>query len=221
VLPNSLYAWKLISSTSSEIIHHIQHAPIANPFCLTYFFCDFKDVTKQDARALLSSLLFQVCDKSDRSFKILFDMYSTHGRGTRQPSEADLSRCLKDMLMTLEQVPIYLIVDAIDECPNVSKVIGVLPSRQKVLEIVKELVQLRLANLHICVTSRFEFDIQNTLERFAYFKVCLHGEDEQKKDIDKYVWSVVYSDSEPMMKKWREEEKELVIETLSRLADGM
>jgi hypothetical protein len=36
-----------------------------------------------------------------------------------------------------------------------------------------------------------------------------------------YVKSVVYSDSELIMKRWRREDKELVIETLAEKADGM
>jgi hypothetical protein len=38
-------------------------------------------------------------------------------------------------------------------------------------------------------------------------------------DIADYVRSVVYSDSN--MRRWRDEDKELVIETLSERADGM
>jgi hypothetical protein len=208
-------------SPSSEIIHHVQNTYNFGPFAAAFFFFDFKDIAKQDSRALLSSLLIQLCDQSDLCFKSLFDMYSTHGRGTRQPSEGDLSRCLKNMLTVLDQVPTYLIVDAVDECPNASKVLGVPPSRQKVLGVVKELVELHLPKLHICVTSRFEFDIRSTLERLARFKVSLHDQEEQKQDIAKYVRAVVYSDSEPMMKKWRTEDKELVVETLSKRADGM
>jgi hypothetical protein len=37
----------------------------------------------------------------------------------------------------------------------------------------------------------------------------------------KYIKSVVYSDSEPIMRRWRKEDKELVIETLAERADGM
>jgi hypothetical protein len=221
LLLNVLNTGKFISLTSSEIIHHVRNGHSAGPFTVAFFFFDFKDIAKQDSRALLSSLLIQLCDNSDLCFKILFDMYSIHGRGTQQPSEGDLSRCLKNIFTVLGQDPIYLIVDALDECPNVSKVLGVPPSRQKVLEVVKELVELHLRNLHICVTSRFEFDIRNTLEKLARFKVSLHDQDEQKEDIAKYVRSVIYSDSEPMIKKWKAQEKELVIETLSKRADGM
>jgi hypothetical protein len=36
-----------------------------------------------------------------------------------------------------------------------------------------------------------------------------------------YVKSVVYSTSEPYMRRWKTEDKELVIETLAERADGM
>jgi hypothetical protein len=121
----------------------------------------------------------------------------------------------------LGQAPIYLIVDALDECPNTSKVPGSPHSRQEVLEVLKELVNLRLPTLHICVTSLPEFDIRNSLEKLATFKLSLHDQDGQKQDIAEYVRSVVYSDKEPVMTKWGEDVKHLVVETLSDKADGM
>ena len=116
---------------------------------MAYFFFDFKDAAKQDARALLSSLLIQLSDQSDLSFKALFNMYSTHSRGTQRPSESDLSQCLKNILMIPGQVPIYLIVDAVDECPNTSKVLGAPRSRQRVLEVVKGLDNLCLPGAYM------------------------------------------------------------------------
>jgi hypothetical protein len=72
---------------------------------------------------------------------------------------AILSECLKNMFIAAGQVPIYVIVDAVNECPERSKVVGALPSCQKVLEVVKELVQLHLPNLCTCITSRPEVNI--------------------------------------------------------------
>jgi hypothetical protein len=52
-------------------------------------------------------------------------------------------------------------------------------------------------------------------------RVCLHDQSGQKKDIEDYVRSVVYSASEPIMRRWRKEERDLVIETLAERAEGM
>jgi hypothetical protein len=86
---------------------------------------------------------------------------------------------------------------------------------------VKELVDLHTPNLHICVTSRPEVDIRDVLEPLTSRRVSLHDQSGQKKDIEDYVRSVVYSNSESIMRRWRKEDKELVIETLSERADGM
>jgi hypothetical protein len=186
-----------------------------------YFFFDFKDVAKQDNRALLSSLLIQLSTQSDPCFKMLFDIYSKHENGSKQPNEGALLQCLKDMLMNSDHVPVYLIIDAIDECPNTSNVPGAPRSRREVLETVKQLVELPLPNLHVCITSRLEVDIRNSVEPLARLIVSLHDQDGQKEDIAMYVRSVVYSGDEQMMNKWSGELKDRVIEELSSKADGM
>jgi NACHT domain len=211
----------VIFSTSSAIIHDLKQFLDAGPSYMAYFFFDFKDSSKQDIRALQTSLLIQLCGQSNLCIKALFDLYSEHDHGIKQPNESALSHCLKRMFVVLGQVPIYLIIDALDECPNISKSIGAPRSRQKVLEFLNELVELHLPNLHICVTSRPEFDIQNSLEQLASLKMSLQDEDGQKQDIAEYVRSVIYSHKEPVMKKWRQEVKDLVIKTLSEKADGM
>ena len=43
----------------------------------------------------------------------------------------------------------------------------------------------------------------------------------QKQDILDYIKLVVYSDSEPNMRRWRTKDKEHVIKVLSERADGM
>ena len=84
------------------------------------------------------------------------------------------------------------------------------------------MMDLRLPHLHICVTSRPEFDTRTTLGRLALHSVSLHDESGQRDDIVNYVKFVVYSDlEETMMKRWREEDKKMVVESLSEKADGM
>jgi hypothetical protein len=114
------------------------------------------------------------------------------------------------------QGPIYIIVDALDECPNNT---GMPTPREEVLDLIENLVSLRLLNLHICVTSRPEIDIQTSLEPLVPLHMSLHNQSGQKKDITDYIHYVVYSDKK--MRRWREEDRKLVIETLSERADGM
>jgi len=123
---------------------------------------------------------------------------------------------MKDMLSVPGQGPIYIIVDAVDECPNFP---GRPSARDEVLELIEELVDLKLPNLHLCVASRPEMDIRTVLEPLATLKISLHDESGQKEDIIKYIESFVRSDRS--MRRWKEEDKQLVVNTLSGKADGM
>ena len=183
---------------------------------LAYFYFDFKDTAKQDYRALLSSLLIQLSDQSDIFCDALFSLYSVHKRGSEQATDEALARSLKNMLMGMERAPIYLIIDALDECPNDS---GIPSSREKVLELVKELVELRQSNLWLFIASRPEFDIRTTLQPLATQQLSHHDESGQKQDIVDYVTFVVRSDKKMM--KWRDDEKNMVIGQLTEKADGM
>ena len=185
---------------------------------MAYFYFDFRDAKKQGLHDLLTSLLTQISASSGPCCDILSDLYSAHNKGLNQPSDSSLADSLKRMVAIPDQPSIYLIIDALDESPNTS---GISSPREMVLQLVKELVDLSLPNLHICVTSRPEFDIRDVLEPLTSRRVSLHDESGQKQDIEDYVRSVVYSDSQRIMKRWRKEDKELVINTLSERADGM
>jgi hypothetical protein len=185
---------------------------------MAYFYFDFRDANKQGLRDLISSLLIQISASSGPCCDILSDLYSTHDKGKNQPTDSSLAETLKKLVTLPDRPPIYLIIDALDESPNTS---GISSPREMVLQLVKELVDLSLPNLHICVTSRPEIDIRNVLEPLTSRRVSLHDQSGQKQDIEDYVRSVVYSDSQQIMKRWKIEDKELVIKTVSERADGM
>ena len=208
----NLRAWN-----SSAIIQDITARYKAGLAAMAYFYFDFRDIDKQSRKYLLSSLLLQLAH-SDACCDILFRLYEAHDNGARQPNEGALAQCLKEMLGLPIQGPVYIILDALDECPNTSEIP---PTRKRVLDFVKDLVDLRLPNLHICVTSRPEVDIRDVIEPLACYQVSLHDENGQQQDITTYVKSVVNSTSSIAMNRWRAEEKELVIRTLSERADGM
>ncbi len=183
---------------------------------LGFFYHDFRDDQKKDRRGLLSSLLVQFCHQSDSYCDILSKLYLEHTNGSQRPSDSALLRCLFEIVKVPGQAPVYLIVDALDECPNTSS----MPSpREKVLKLVEELIDLQLANLRICVTSRLETDIKALLEPLAFQSVSLHDESGQMEDIENYIKSVIKKD--PRNRKWKAEDKQLVIDVLVRNADGM
>ena len=183
---------------------------------MAYFYCDFRDDDKQNCRNLVLSIISQLCAQSNICCDTLSRIYSAHNKGAQKPSDETLIKCLTEMVSLPVQRSIYLIVDALDECPNDS---GLPTAREEVLDLINDLVGLRLPNLRICVTSRPEIDIQTALEPLIMLRVSLHNQSGHKEDIADYVSSVVYSDKK--MRRWREEDRKLVIETLSEREDGM
>ena len=203
-------------SKSSAIIENINRMHKAGLASLAFFYFDFGDDKKKDLRNLLSSLLFQLYYQSDSYSKIFSDFYMAHRRGSQYPSDAALTQCLKDMLNCQGQAPVYIIMDGVDECPKSS---GTLYPREEVLILVEELVGSGVSNLRICVTTRPEIDIKTMIDPLTSHSVSLHDERGQIQDVIDYVRSVVNSDAG--MKRWRVEDKELVINVLSEKADGM
>ncbi|KAH9046347.1 hypothetical protein EDB83DRAFT_2317680 [Lactarius deliciosus] len=202
----------------SAVINNIETLHKAGLAHMAYFYFDFREVAKQSRRDLLRSLLIQLSARSDSFCDILSRLYKEHDDGTRQPTDSALMYCLKEMLTLPNQSPVYLIMDALDECPNTS---GIPSARQQVLDLVMELVCLRLSSLRICATSRPEVDIRYAIEPLAFCSISIHEEVGQEKDIIEYIKSVVYSPSNTIMKQWRDEQKDMVVQTLSERADGM
>jgi len=181
---------------------------------MAYYYFDFRDDKKQDCYGLLSSLILQLSLESDPCCDILSKLYSENNRA-RKPTLLALKNCMKDMLSQQSQGPIYIVVDALDECSNSS---GTPTARGKVLELIKELAGFELPDVHLCVASRPEIDIQKALEPLNPLQISLHNETGQEADIIAYIKSVISSNSAP---DWTEEDENLVVNTLSQKANGM
>ena len=183
---------------------------------LAFFYCDFREDQKKDLRGLLSSLLVQLCHQSDSYCDILSDFYSGHAEGSRHPGDDALMGCFKELLELPGLAPVYIVVDALDECPNTSAIPS---SRHKVLNFLKELIESQFPNMRICVTSRPETDIKDALDPLIFRTVSLHDQSEQKRDIEDYIKSVI--NTHPKNGRWKAEHKQLVINVLVNKADGM
>jgi hypothetical protein len=203
-------------SASSAIIRDIDDMRKSRPAILTFFYCDFREEQKRGLRGLLSSLLVQLCDQSDSCCDILSKFFSEHRNGSQHASDAALVRCLKDIMEFPRHHPVYLIVDALDECPNPP---AKLPPRKKVLDLLAGLIDSKIPNLHICVTSRPEADIKDVLHPLTSHSISLHDEGRQKDDINNYIKSVINNDRG--MQWWKLQDKQYVIDVLTKNANGM
>ena len=181
-----------------------------------YYYFDFKDTAKQGIRGLLTSLLSQLCANSDPFYQSVSDLYAESHAGLQRPDNRTLVECLKKMLSFPHQPITFIVVDALDECPNTS---GLPTAREEVRYFLEELVGVNLPNLRICATSRPEIDIRTILEPLTSLHMSLHEESGQKQDILDYIRTVIHLDRR--MQRWRPEDKQLAIDTLSAKADGM
>jgi hypothetical protein len=121
-----------------------------------------------------------------------------------------------DLLKLPGSPTVYLIVDALDECPSTSSLSS---PRENVLSLLEDLVEAQLANLRICVTSGPEVDIKTILEPLAFRSVSLNDASGQQEDIKNYIRSTINTNKK--MKNWNPEQKQLAIDALTGKADGM
>jgi hypothetical protein len=203
----------LVSSTIIQDIKIFQKCGRAS---LAFYYHDFREKEKKDLRGLLSSALLQLCSQCDSYDDTLSKFYSTHHFGFQYPSNDELVQCLKELLELPGQAPVYLIIDALEECSATSTMPS---SREEVLALVEQLIKSRLTNLRLCVTSRLEADIKTVLEPFTFRSISIHDERGQLEDIESYIKSFIKSD--PKNQGWKEEDKQLVTKVLTEHANGM
>ena len=183
---------------------------------LAFFYHDFREDQKKDLRGLLSSVLFQLCEQSDAYYDILSGFYTTHRHGAQSPSDDALVHCFQEILKLPGQAPIFLILDALDECSSTFS----MPSpREKVLVLMQKLIESQLPNLRMFITSRPEAEIMVALGPLAFRSISLHDERGQMEDIESYIKSAVNMDIRN--RRWTAQDKQLVIDVLTRHADGM
>ncbi|KAI0258426.1 hypothetical protein BC834DRAFT_66989 [Gloeopeniophorella convolvens] len=182
-----------------------------------YFYCTFRDTEKQNIQGLLRSILHQLSARSDTYYAVLFHLFSEKHSGDPKlgPTDTDLVKCLKALLEYSDGIPTYIIVDALDECPNS----GTTSERQAILKLLEDLAGLKHPALRLCVTSRPEDDIGSTLRPLASQHVALERSREQDEDIIQYIRSMI--ESHGKMRAWPVKIKKRVIGTLSENANGM
>lgn len=122
---------------------------------LAYFYFDFQDSTKQTLYGLLSCLVYQLAYRSSDCNQLLTEFYGKHFRARPQhPNDDLLFGCLKSMLQVLSNV--YLVLDALDECPEATR-------HKDLLPLLKKLIGSKKEGFHLLVTSRPEQDIKKVL----------------------------------------------------------
>jgi hypothetical protein len=148
----------LITVCSSTIIDYLfQRCDRYPRLAVAYFYFDFSDTRKQNARDLLCSLVAQICHQRADIPETVNNFYHKYRDGRMVPPFAELISILSASIDTFDQV--YIILDAVDECSSAGSTGG----RSQVLEALKVIHEWLEKSIHILVTSRKEIDIERTL----------------------------------------------------------
>lgn len=189
------------SVLASSIIQDVAHA-LPDRSALSFFFFNFRDQAKQSSTGLLRSLVQQLSYQT--SSDLLEQFHIEHQR--QQPSSKALLTLSKSLVDVFDHV--YVVVDAIDECPVGSE-------RDAVIEILNEM--RAIPNNHILVTSREETDIRQGLQVTADESISLHNADVQA-DIELFIRDHLTTNKKLM--KWKKHHVD-VEHALSKQSNGM
>ncbi|KAE9381121.1 hypothetical protein N431DRAFT_1674 [Stipitochalara longipes BDJ] len=177
------------SVLSSSVIYHIKSLHNSDPYtALAYFYCDFNDISSQKTTNILSSLIRQLCSQRPDTPLAVLNLRQIKDAG-QFPELKQLEDTLRET--TLEFGDVYIVIDAIDECPEINED-GETP-RHELLQSLQRIHGWALPNIHILITSRPEHDIE--LEMNSFFSdsrtakaIDLHNQStDVNNDISTYI----------------------------------
>ena len=142
----------ILCSTIIEDV--LLESPLMVKKAVAYFYFDFGNIESQYG-GMIRSLIRQLAAQCTSQPNPLESLYSSCGNGFRQPRLCDLKQTLCDLVQKFDDT--FVIIDALDECKE----------RQQLLNDIQVFVEWQIGGLHILVTSRREWDIKTTLDRFV------------------------------------------------------
>ena len=144
-----------IRFSSSSVIKYLRNCYDLDPqTVIAYFYYSFSDVAKQNLEGMLCSLIKQLCCHRPDTPQPLKALSKHKERGQR-PDIETLEATLAGTTHGFSNV--YLVIDALDECPFESG------ERKVLLNCLRRIHMAEYENLHLLCTSRNESDIAAAL----------------------------------------------------------
>jgi NACHT domain len=175
-----------------------------------YFFFDSRDAqaSLHSYDGLLRSITYQLCVHLDTLPGILVTGYKNCGSGTTLPSRDVVQQICSSVLQHLPEKETFIIIDALDECNEISQVAGWL----------KRLLTAGGGRLHVLITSRDKPDITDHLSRIPQQDI-IHLDGFTDADIKLYINSRMKESGHLVM--WSQEIQTNIRESLLAGAGGM
>ncbi|KAF7378366.1 Purine and uridine phosphorylase [Mycena sanguinolenta] len=155
---------------SSVIIKRLRD----NGDAMTYFYFDTTNDRKQKLEDCLRTLISRLADSASHASSILESAWKSHANGAEAPSNQTLLEILLKILSGFA-TPVFILCDALDESSEVGLV----------LNGISKIVDAKITNVHIFLTSRTEVTHGRELFHLAT-AVWLKGT-RVNKDIASYV----------------------------------
>ncbi|KAI9683766.1 MAG: hypothetical protein M1822_005956 [Bathelium mastoideum] len=136
----------------TAIQHTLLHRRSNPRVGIAFFFFAFNDAAKQECSAMLRALVLQLLGQLGRDHEPLLRLHDRYHNAI--PPDQALMDYLHQLILAFDDV--YIILDALDECPR----------NEYRRDVLKALVDLRVwsePSLHLLVTSREEPDIRDVL----------------------------------------------------------
>ncbi|KAI0033611.1 hypothetical protein K488DRAFT_69720 [Vararia minispora EC-137] len=152
---------------------------------VVYFYFDFRDC-------------YAVLKRSHSGHRLLL-----------QPTVDLLSKVLEEMLRVRSGT--ILVIDALDECPELSR-------ERELLPLLHNLVSHDSNHLRLLMTSRPEADIRRVMDRIPSHRLKLHDTDQHSQDLELYISDEL---RRPEYDMWSEDVKASVKAKLNQMAGGI
>jgi ankyrin repeat domain-containing protein 50 len=194
---------------SSIIQHAVSFCSLRRNHHIGFFYFSFSDLSRSSTDSLARSVLRQLLLQRETLPDGVVDIYRRCG--PRRPSTENWLSALRSVVKGKRQT--YVIIDALDECSTQ------LGEQSRLVKFVKEMVNMRLSNLHVLATSRRNREIENALSQLGTFGPFGIQNAAVDEDILSYVKNEIRGDD--MMKKWPDSLKQDVERELFSKAQGM
>lgn len=131
-------------------INHLSETVQSDTIGVAYIYCNYKAQADQTATSLLAAILKQLMQAQSSIAEPVARLYDHHAKRRTKPSLEEVFTALQSVSANYSSV--YVVVDALDECPDKDR------ARSQLLARLRSLQQN--IDLHLMVTSRFIPDIE-------------------------------------------------------------
>lgn len=186
---------------------------------IAYWYFTFAATEKQKVSNFLCSLIADIYSKRRDTPQALQAAYEQSKLGRQRPTMDKMMTMLKAVMDGFQDV--YLIADALDECPNGNE------ERPKLLDVGHQIHGWQLESVHMLVTSRREADIIRSLSAIpaplSFFDMVEVQGAPVRNDIYEFLQKRLQRDP---FRKWAHHSKwkvlkQDIIDNLASQADGM